>query len=327
MRTLLAIAVAMVFTMPQTTLAEIDVVDVTPTHTPKEIEITQERTTKLVTFTVQLSLAESKWVTAQVIADVLFEQQEVFGTAAQIDAPAFKVRFALPVESAASATLRLGVSARPKSLGGRSYIIRLADFRSQPALEIGGQETQPAPKPKPEENNNLSLPQAAGEAARDAGPYSRTEDALSLAEDGTSSCDKPLSPKELVARGSVLMNTNKDVAVRLSVRSVETVPTILADGSTLEVLHLVSNDDVTGNKFSAPINPRCLAQLKQIGIDDIAKHFVGRSVTVRGTVTATGLDLYASPTMWTYHIELRSVDDVLSVTTEKQGDEDRQSVR
>lgn len=325
MRTLLAIAVAMVLMLPRTTLAEIDVVNVTPTHTPKEIEITHERTEKLVTFTVHLSLAESKWVTAQLIADVNFMEREVFGTAAQVHAHVFKVRFSLPVESAASATLRLGVSAKPKSLDGTSYIIRLADFRSQPALEIGGQETQPAPQLKPEENNNRSQAQApaVGKAMRVYGDYQSAEETLRLAEDGTSSGDNPLSLKELIARGSVLMNTNKDVAVTFVVRSVETVPTILADGSKLEVLHLVPNDIAAGNKFSAPMNPRCLAQLKQIGIDDIAKHFVGRTVTLRGRVTGTALQLYASPDVWTYHIDVRSCDDVLSVTTETPNDEIR----
>ncbi len=125
-----------------------------------------------------------------------------------------------------------------------------------------------------------------------------------------------LSPKEIIENALELMH-RKEIVVRFEVGSIMTVPTNYADGSKHQVLHLVPKDG--DGKFTAPITPEFLKKLKRIGVDDISKHFVGKTVTLQGHVSGTALDLIGSPTYWTYHISLNSYENIQAVTTSKSG--------
>ncbi len=119
-----------------------------------------------------------------------------------------------------------------------------------------------------------------------------------------------LSPQDIIDNGPKLMDREK-VVVRFEVGSIMKVPTIYPDGSKRQVLHLVPND--VDAKFTAPISPKFLNKLNRIGIDDVSKHFVGRTVTLQGFVSGTATELIGSPTFWTYHITLNSYENVQSV--------------
>jgi hypothetical protein len=123
-----------------------------------------------------------------------------------------------------------------------------------------------------------------------------------------------LSVKEVLAHAAELKDRNppQEIIVRFDVGSIMTVPTTYPDGSKHQVLHLVPNEGDA--KFTAEITPPFLKQLKRIGIDDIPKHFVGKTVTLQGYVSGTGMALVGSPTIWTYHMTLHSYENVQAVT-------------
>jgi len=125
-----------------------------------------------------------------------------------------------------------------------------------------------------------------------------------------------LSPEDIIENGPELMNQQNTV-VRFQVASILKVPTHYPDGSEHEVLHLAPNR--VDGKFTASIEPEFLHQLQSIGIDDISKHFVGKTVTVQGHVSNRSIGGFGSPVHWTYHIALTSCDNVLSVTVRNQG--------
>jgi hypothetical protein len=121
----------------------------------------------------------------------------------------------------------------------------------------------------------------------------------------------PLTPGHIVAHGQALKNAMKEVVVRFDVAAIATVPTAFPDGTTHEVLHLVPSG--IGAKFTAPISPKFEERLKQIGITDIRAHFEGATVTLKGHVSGTGMALVLSPTVWTYHVQLQSFENIRSV--------------
>jgi len=121
----------------------------------------------------------------------------------------------------------------------------------------------------------------------------------------------PLTPGYIVEHGQALKNDMAKVVVRFDVAAIATVPTTFPDGTTHEVLHLVPSD--IGAKFTAPISPQFQERLKQIGISDIRAHFEGATVTLEGHVSGTGMALVLSPTVWTYHVQLQSFENIRSV--------------
>ncbi len=121
----------------------------------------------------------------------------------------------------------------------------------------------------------------------------------------------PVSPAYIVEQGETMMHSGRKVVVTFDVASIMFVPTTYPDGSSHQVLHLVP--DNVDAKFTAPIAPELEEKLGRIGIDDIAKHFKGKRVTLEGYVSGTALALLLSPTIWTYHVSIRSFENIRSV--------------
>jgi hypothetical protein len=127
--------------------------------------------------------------------------------------------------------------------------------------------------------------------------------------------ERALSPSELVRTGGkALWDNTTRFRVRFEVQSVRSVPTIFPDGERHTILHLVPSDSFSSrDDFTVPISREVEATLHRIGVTDIAKHFTGKVIEVEGVVSATGLDLILSETRWTYHVTLRSLDQICHV--------------
>jgi hypothetical protein len=124
--------------------------------------------------------------------------------------------------------------------------------------------------------------------------------------------ERVLSPSELVKTGGKALwdNTTK-FRVRFEVQSVRSVPTLFPDGQRHTILHLVPSDSFSSrDDFTVPIWREVQAALHRIGVTDIAKHFTGKVIEVEGVVSATGLELIGSETRWTYHVTVRSLDQI-----------------
>lgn len=121
---------------------------------------------------------------------------------------------------------------------------------------------------------------------------------------------KTVTPTEIIKNGKDWKDFNQ-VVVTFTVSSIMTVPTVYADGTEQDAYHLVSDEG--GAKFTVPISPKLLKDFQRIGIRDLKQHFVGKTVTIEGYVTRTGLALILSPTIWTYHVQAKSFDNFKSV--------------
>jgi hypothetical protein len=89
------------------------------------------------------------------------------------------------------------------------------------------------------------------------------------------------------------------------------------DGPTYEQfrLHPASDLDYSARKsFHVALSPKIAGTLNRIGIADLEKHFVGKSVDVWGTLQATTLSLPASEAFCFYHLTIRDLDQFLSVS-------------
>ena len=109
------------------------------------------------------------------------------------------------------------------------------------------------------------------------------------------------------------MNGPQRVLVEFQVGSIQTVPTGYPDGSTHQVIHLISTEAEGNEGFSVPIEPQFLNRLKAIGIENIRAHFVGATVVLEGFVSGTARRIYGSPTEWTYHVSMNSFDTIRSI--------------
>lgn len=136
-----------------------------------------------------------------------------------------------------------------------------------------------------------------------------------------------ISVDEVVRRGRHLIG-REIVEVRFEVGSIMSVPTLLSTGVRTNVSHLVPKRDKV--EFTAYISGDLEESLGQIGIHDLSDHFVGKTVTIRGYVSRTATEPILSQTSWTYHVALRSVENLLSVVTETnsaiQADTENKSV-
>ncbi|MGB0582590.1 MAG: hypothetical protein ACPGVU_23135 [Limisphaerales bacterium] len=144
---------------------------------------------------------------------------------------------------------------------------------------------------------------------------------VSFIHTGTSAATtQRATPAHLVTKGGkALWDNTTEFRVHFHVHAVRSVPTIFPDETKHTILHLVPRQEIPGrHDFTAPISREFEATLKRIGIRDLRKHFTGRDIEVKGTVSATGLDLILSKTVWTYHISLRSLDQIVYLRYSKE---------
>lgn len=124
------------------------------------------------------------------------------------------------------------------------------------------------------------------------------------------------TPTELVAKGGdKLWDNVTEFVVQFRVASVRSVPTIFPDGDKRQVPHLVPAAE---DNFTVPISQEVESALRRTGITNLEEYFTGKTVRVRGVVSQTGLDLIGSETIWTFHISLRSLDQLIQVSSNQK---------
>ena len=129
---------------------------------------------------------------------------------------------------------------------------------------------------------------------------------------------KTLSPSQLLTQEKErLFDNSTEFTIQFCVHSVAERPTTYPDGSKHQVLHLIPRGNIPSirniNGFTVPLTREIEAQLHRIGISDIKNHFSRKVLTMKGVVSQTGLMLIGSPTSWTHHISIRSLDQIVSL--------------
>ena len=114
-----------------------------------------------------------------------------------------------------------------------------------------------------------------------------------------------------------MYRSRQPVTVRLRVVSVKGITTWDEKGTPYQVLRLgpePAADAAAPDEFSVYISPLVKAALQRIGIKDVSRHFADHVIEVHGPVFAIGRETGSPPkTHWTYHIELKSLDQVRRV--------------
>ena len=135
--------------------------------------------------------------------------------------------------------------------------------------------------------------------------------ALASACDPCSAIERSISPIELLQSDrEALFDSTTRFRVQFEIAAVHRMPTHFPDGTKHDVPQLVP---VNGSGFTVPLSREIEATLQRIGIDDLDKHFTGKTISVEGIVGQTGLDLIGSETTWTFHITIRSLDQILGL--------------
>jgi len=119
-----------------------------------------------------------------------------------------------------------------------------------------------------------------------------------------------LTPRQIVENGAKLYHSRERIAVQFKVQS--TAPIIVADekGTQHEQYNLYA-EDVPG--FSVCLTDKAVKALKSRDVEDVDKCFVGKWIRVEGTAYGVGLDLIYRETLWTYHLDLNSLDQLSEV--------------
>ncbi|TWU12097.1 Serine/threonine-protein kinase PrkC [Symmachiella macrocystis] len=135
---------------------------------------------------------------------------------------------------------------------------------------------------------------------------------------------KVLSETQVIKNGQTLRNNQKKVTVRFRVASAKTVKVTYPNDKHLKIWKLSSarsSDQISNfDDFSVQLSTEAERALKRFGIVDIPKAYLGKEIEVTGTVSATGLNLFANPdTIWFYHIVVKSLDQIRIVNSEGDG--------
>ena len=133
--------------------------------------------------------------------------------------------------------------------------------------------------------------------------------------------EKPevLSPLQVVENGRELYLSRKRIVVRFRVASVKTVEEIQENGDVHKNWDLSSEETPD---FSVSISPTAQAAFRSEEAAEPPQSFIGTSIEVTGEVHGVGLDLIFRDTIWTYHIDVDSPDQVRQVVAASDDRED-----
>jgi|GEM_PF-752949 len=124
-----------------------------------------------------------------------------------------------------------------------------------------------------------------------------------------------LTPKQIVEQGEKLYLSRERIAVQFQVSSSSPITVTDEKGVQHEQFDLYAAE---APEFSVRITHQGLAALKAAGVKDVAKHFTGKKIKVEGTVYGVGLNLLARrDTLWTFHLDVDSLDQVSMVDLAK----------
>ena len=122
--------------------------------------------------------------------------------------------------------------------------------------------------------------------------------------------EEAITPTEmLTGKREALWDNTTQFRIRFDIAAVTRRTTIFPDDSRHRIAHLIPAESAP-HGFSVAISRELEADFARIGVTDLEKHFTGASIEMEGIVSQTGLDLIGQETIWTYHINLRSFDQI-----------------
>lgn len=125
-----------------------------------------------------------------------------------------------------------------------------------------------------------------------------------------------LEPAAVVARAESLLE-KEPIRVRFRVAQVDTVNVTTADGASFTQIRLHPDlewDKSVRKTFDVMLSPEVERTLKRIGITDLPAHFKSKVIDVQGRLHRTGLHIKGAESAWDYHIVIRGLDQVHSVS-------------
>ena len=125
-----------------------------------------------------------------------------------------------------------------------------------------------------------------------------------------------LEPAAVVARAESLLE-KEPIRVRFRVAQMDTVGVTTADGASFTQIRLHPDlewDKSVRKTFDVMLSPEVERTLKRIGVTNLPAHFKGKVIDVQGRLHRTVLQTKFGKPAWFYHIEIRGLDQIHSVT-------------
>jgi len=123
-----------------------------------------------------------------------------------------------------------------------------------------------------------------------------------------------LSASEAIEQGQALYNSRKKVTVRYRVASATSRQVMDEQGKTSQRWYLSSKeatDRIDPTSFSIQLSPEAEAELHKLGVTNVPRHYLGKTIEVEGAVYGAGLDLISRPdTIWIYHMDVTSLGQI-----------------
>lgn len=122
--------------------------------------------------------------------------------------------------------------------------------------------------------------------------------------------------KHAALRENTLNGKQGPLVVRFQVGSIDSQTVLDVDHQRYQqiILHPVSGD-CPNAQFYIAITPQVEKAFQRLGNDDLKQHFTGKEIEVRGQLNVTYRTIYASPTLYKYHIDISDLDQFRLVET------------
>ncbi len=187
----------------------------------------------------------------------------------------------------------------------------LVAWQPEPAEIVAGSEAESTAQPP--QTPDRTVPSTAATDGK------ATSNAKRPAQDAA-----VLSASDIVSDGDALHRSGKSVTARIVVASVKALTVWDDKGNERQVLQLkpeIPADKDSPNEFAIHFSADVRTTFKRIGIDDVTKHFAGKVVEVQGPVAAIRYESQSLRKItWAYHIEVKSLDQILRVETTSQAE-------
>jgi|GEM_PF-2523879 len=136
------------------------------------------------------------------------------------------------------------------------------------------------------------------------------------------------TPTEILADhaalyGNILSGKQGPLVVRFTVGVIDEQTVRNVDQQTYRqiMLHPVSGDSAD-TEFSIAITPEAEKAFQRLGIFDLKRHFRGKEIEVQGPLSVTYRAIYASPTYYMYHIDIKDLQQIRMVKPVKSEQSD-----
>lgn len=128
-----------------------------------------------------------------------------------------------------------------------------------------------------------------------------------------------LTPDEIIADhaalyGNTLSGKQGPLVVRFTVGLIDEQTVTNVDQQTYRQIMIHPDSGVSADaEFSIAITPQAEKAFKRLGIFDLKRHFRGKEIEIQGPLSVTYQAIYASPTYYMYHIDIKDLQQIRMV--------------